>query len=186
MKNLIAFVVLILFSSYGVACDSTLDPTHECWNPPNKYVSSGLKRFYALGDLIESGDGECKKVIGLAKEYLKLAKEYNKNWNYGNAIHDGNAILGMCSLNDGDIAKANEYLLAASRSPGSPQLDSFGPELKLANELLKLNQDLQVIKYLENISTFWKETKTPINEVILKIKNGETPELDRFKILLGV
>ena len=65
------------------------------------------------------------------------AQKIKSDWNYGNALHKGNIVLGRIALERGDIAGAKEHLLAAGQTPGSPQVGSFGPNTTLAKELLE-------------------------------------------------
>lgn len=111
-----------------------------------------------------------------AEELQKLAPKYKNDWNYGNAIQDFNIVLGRLALKSGDIAAAKKHLIAAGHSPGSPQLNSFGPNLMLANELLRRGERTVVLEYLELCKNFW--AKHP-NTNQLDEKNGGT--LDRWK-----
>ena len=51
--------------------------------------------------------------------------------------------------NDPIAALANAYLLAVGRTPGSPQLNSFGPNMALAAELLQKEVRDTVLQYFE-------------------------------------
>ena len=57
------------------------------------------------------------------------------DWNYGNAIEDANQVLGRIALSKDEVAEAKKRLLASAGSHGSPQLNSFGPDFRLAREL---------------------------------------------------
>ena len=70
-----------------------------------------------------------------AVELLNSATD-PKDWNYGNAIFFGNMVQGQVALRRGDPAAARSRLLAAGNTPGSPQLNSFGPNMSLARDLL--------------------------------------------------
>ena len=59
-----------------------------------------------------------------------------KDWNYGNAVFFGNMVQGQVALRRGDLAAARARLLAAGHTTGSPQLNSFGPNMSLARDLL--------------------------------------------------
>lgn len=152
------------------------------WNPPNSAVTPGLARFYKLGALIESqyNQHDYTNVEVLSTEYLQLAPTYRGNWNYGNAIHDGNRYLGLISLQKGSIEDAVLYLRKAATSPGSPQLDSFGPELDLANSLLQQGKREDVKAYLNSIKSFWKGDRGRVNQWLKEIDAGENPKLERF------
>src|SRR5260370_33258421 len=58
----------------------------------------------------------------------------------GDALHHGNLCLGRVALRAGDIGAAKAYLLQAGRVSGSPVLESFGPNMLLAKELLEVGQ----------------------------------------------
>lgn len=78
-----------------------------------------------------------------------------KNWNYGNVVHDMNQVLGRAALRSGNRDEAKRALLAAGATPGSPQLDSFGPTFVLARELLAKGEKDVVIQYLDSVGKFW-------------------------------
>jgi TonB family protein len=80
--------------------------------------------------------GDLDKATKYANELLQSAADPH-DWNYGNAIHDGNMVLGMVALRQNDLEQAKHYLIESGKTPGSPQLDSFGPDLRLARELAK-------------------------------------------------
>ncbi len=85
-----------------------------------------------------------------AKEMLEIAKQGNDDWNKGNAIFSANIILGRLALQQGDKIKAIDYLLKAGKTHGSPQLNSFGPGMGLAKDLLENGEKDAVILYLEH------------------------------------
>ncbi len=58
------------------------------------------------------------------------------DWSYGNAVFFGNMIRGQVALRRGGVAAARSWLLSSGHTPGSPQLDSFGPNMSLARDLL--------------------------------------------------
>ena len=86
----------------------------------------------------------------------------------------------MVELKKGNTDKACEYLLEAGKTPGSPQLNSFGPDMMLANELLKRDKKECVIKFLKSCSKFWKRSKV-CNEWIKQVEAGDTSELNKIK-----
>lgn len=184
----VVLIVALLTSVQVFACDEDV-PCDKCakesefsWNPSNQFVSARLSRFYRLEDEIAAAykANDFGKVKELAKENLELASVYRCNWNYGNAIHATNRVLGLVSLKSGDADAAADYLLQAGKSPGSPQLDTFGPELDLANELLQRGKVDAVTAYLKDIKSFWEMNNGQIDSWLTKIEKGEKPELDRF------
>jgi hypothetical protein len=87
---------------------------------------------------------------------FEVAVEIDEDdWHYGNLVHWGHIILGHACLQEDDVVGAQAELRAAGRTPGSPQLNSFGPDLWLAWTLLKQGEDEAVLDYLHEISRFW-------------------------------
>lgn len=115
-----------------------------------------------------------------AREMLRAAESEAPSWNTGNQVYEANAILGRVALARGDRRVALEHLTAAGRTPGSPQLNSFGPELELADALLKIGERAAVVAFLRDIQRFWKSGRDRIDVWCAQIDRGETPRLDRF------
>lgn len=136
------------------------------------------QRFDALGDLAKSAleAGEPEKAQQYAEELLKLAAKFKNDWNYGNALHQGNLILGRIALQRGDIESAKTHLVAAGQTPGSPQLDSFGPNMALANDLLAKGERETVLTYLQSCGKFWKTGADKLEAWTATIKGGGMPD----------
>jgi len=135
-------------------------------------------RFYGLADVAEEAyaAGDIAKAGQYASELLQLAPQFKTNWNYGNALHKGNIILGRVALQRGDISVAKQHLLAAGDISGSPQLDSFGPNMTLAKELLEKGERDSVLAYLQSCEGFWKMGTTQLQDWIAVVKAGGTPD----------
>lgn len=116
------------------------------------------ERFYEIRQIMEKAfsNGEIDSAEKLALEYLQLATSKKDNWNYGNAIHHANLILGRIALKNDDIQSAKTYLIKAGKTPGSPQLNSFGPNMVLAKELLEKGEKETVIEYINLTKKFWR------------------------------
>jgi len=58
------------------------------------------EKFYALDDdTKESFEvGKMEDASKYAKDLMTLAKKFQGDWNYGNAIQDGNLVLGRIAL----------------------------------------------------------------------------------------
>ena len=121
--------------------------------------------------------GDYEKAEEYALSSLAMSTEYEEDWNYGNAIHNSNVVLGRISFIKGDVEGAKGYLTEASKSEGSPQLDTFGPDLELANELLKMGERKPVVQYLTSISRFWEMDNGCVKRWLSEIESGDTPKL---------
>lgn len=140
--------------------DATVEALKKAPGEPLQEVLPDLQVDLALAAL-EAGE------TGLAKRHAAESLQKNtddKSSNYGNIIHNANLILGRCALLEGKLEDAKAYLLKAGATPGSPQLDSFGPRMSLARELLEKGEKETVLQYLDLVSKFWapgKEESVP-------------------------
>ncbi len=119
--------------------------------------------------------GALDKARTYAEEMLKSAASKHDP-DYGNDVHQGNLILGRIALRAGDVEKAKAFLLAAGNTPGSPQLDSFGPNMTLAKELLERGEKDAVIKYLQLCDKFWESGHMRVKEWLAAIQAGNVPD----------
>ncbi|MCG8084077.1 MAG: hypothetical protein AB2689_23435 [Candidatus Thiodiazotropha taylori] len=183
MLRIPLFLLLLFIVPHSVACKKEHNPTINCWNPSSHYVTKELKRFYVISREIDEAlfTNELERVSSLAKEYLELSEKYPKNWNYGNATHNAHVALGIVELRKKNITASASHLVLAGQSTGSPQLDSFGPDLKLANVLLKKGQREAVAKYLSGVKRFWEMDEGRIDSWLKDIEAGKTPKLSRFR-----
>jgi hypothetical protein len=136
------------------------------------------ERFYALDDAAKESIvlGHSKEAEGYANELLALASQYRKNWNYGNAIQDGNIVLGRIAVREGRIADARHFLEEAGKSPGSPQMNSFGPNMSLAKDLLEAGEKGAVLSYFEACRKFWELHENRLDAWSADVKAGRTPD----------
>jgi hypothetical protein len=143
-----------------------------------KLEASSQRRFFILGDAAKSAAevGEMTKAKEYALELLDLAPCFQTNWNYGNALHDGHMVLGRVAVASGNIEGAKQELLEAGRTPGSPQLDSFGPNMALALDLLRKGERPAVRQYFAECSTFWKLGRRRLESWTSLTKLGITPD----------
>jgi len=78
-------------------------------------------------------------------------------------------------LKAGNIEEAGSYLLAAAETSSSPQLNSFGPNMLLAKELLEQGEQDIVLEYLELCGKFWKKTDK-LKRWAATVRGGGIPE----------
>ena len=153
-----------------------------------EHALADFERAYELSD--ESGRGNLMPELGMAAfvaGYTEKARTYAEktlenipdDWNRGNRLHFGNLVLGRIALADGDLEAAAQYLLAAGRTPGSPQLGSFGPDMALARDLLERGQSQTVVRYLQLCLDFWKMGQDRLKNWIALVEAGRTPDFSR-------
>jgi hypothetical protein len=120
--------------------------------------------------------GDLKQASLYANDLLAAAPEHLKDWNYGNAIHTGNTVLGRIALRQGQIKPAKEYLLKAGQTLGSPQLHSFGPNMSLAKELAEKGETDVVVEYLDLCRKFWSMGDKNLDKWTKEVRAGIAPD----------
>lgn len=110
-------------------------------------------------EAIESGD--LLAAGSYADELLDEASREDEVWNAANLLHAAHIIHGTANRRRGDLAEAARHLIAAGDVAGSPQLDSFGPDLSLAWSLLGTDYEKAVLQYLRSCSRFWSPSARP-------------------------
>lgn len=136
------------------------------------------ERFYALNRAAKGAlkAGKNEEAQKLAEELLQMAESRADDWNYGNAIQDSNQVLGRIALSKGDIAEAKKRLLASADSDGSPQMNSFGPNMQLAKELLAKGEKEVVVEYFDLCRKFWKMGAQRLSTWSDDVNDGRTPD----------
>lgn len=186
---ILAYVGLYVYALYFYEADPATQTYLDESDPKKKMEllesilnEDAYSRWAWLDDAAELAyeveDYEKAKAYSI--ESLLLSSNQQNDWNYGNSIHNSNMVLGRLSLKDGDTGKAKEYLIQSAKSKGSPQLDTFGPSLKLANELLIAGERDVVLSYMHSISRFWEMDDGRVSQWITQIENNETPKLCRY------
>jgi TonB family protein len=136
----------------------------------------GLERGYALPRLAKAAvtAGALDKASLYANELLTSARA--GDWNNGNAIHDGNMVRGLVALRSGNVEQAAKDLIEAGKTTGSPQLNSFGPNMILASELLEKGERDAVLEYLSLCKKFWSLGAARLDAWIDVILTGGKPD----------
>ncbi|MBM2812135.1 MAG: hypothetical protein HW416_2894 [Chloroflexi bacterium] len=128
---------------------------------------------------VEAGDTALAKLLATAllEQNSDLA-----SWNYANIIHNGNQVLGRVALREGNATEARRYLLRAGNTPGSPTLNSFGPQMFLARELLERGERAVVLEYLDLVRRFWNESRlAELDQWKREIAEGKIPASENWR-----
>ena len=147
----------------------TSDTHKATLRPRGQHVFYGLvsAAFFA---------GETEKAKAYGTNLLKSVNKEEESWNYGNAIHRANVLLGHIALRENRIDQAARHLLEGGKTPGSPQLNSFGPDMSLAKALLEKGQRETVVQYLDLCASFWKMDKGRLAKWKQAIQAGQAPD----------
>ncbi len=146
-------------AEYQNALVTTLDRSH---------------RLYLLCNTAKAAlDAENLDAAELAvAEYAALTQkpEYSRIEDTG---HELSLLQGRCALRRGDIDTARGLLLKAAEYPCGP---GFGPNLRLARELLERGERSAVIEYLRQCSKSWDSSSERIAEWTRLIEEGMMPD----------
>lgn len=112
-----------------------------------------------------------------ARKYAAAALDSNDDgWNQGNRTHFGHLVLGRIALVEGNVEEAKFRLIAAATIQGSPQLDSFGPDMSLAAALLEAGEKDAVLKYFELCAVFWETGKDKLADWTALVTFNRMPD----------
>ena len=124
-------------------------------------------------------------AVGRAEDARKFATDFmtldDKNSRgddarrEGWAVHDGNLILGRIAVEEGRVEDAKRHLLAAGKSKGSPVLNTFGPNMGLALDLIKAGEHETVLEYFERCRSFWEMDRGRLDQWSEDVKAGRIP-----------
>jgi hypothetical protein len=174
------FILLVALSFYATFSNAPM--THEARLQRAlqevRSANTDIQKFYALGDAAKESFvlSHIDDARQFATDLLRIAEKCRGDWNYGNAIHDGNLVLGRIALREGRVDDAKRFLLVAGNTPGSPQLDSFGPNMSLAKDLLEHGETSVVLEYFELCRKFWEMESGKLNDWAKDIQAGKVPD----------
>jgi tetratricopeptide (TPR) repeat protein len=138
------------------------------------------ERMYPLVDAARAAFelGQKEKARRYADELLELARLHRQElqFEYGHAIHYGNLVLGRLALAEGDRMTAGKHLVESGKIDGCAHLSSFGPNMTLAEELIRAGEKKPVVEYLTLCKQFWKMDRGRLDSWIADIQAGRPPE----------
>ncbi len=165
-----------------------LDATRAGTAPDDRAAARALAQFERAYGVVGDTEGH-SLLVDLAKTALlagrtEKARSYAESmlsidapdWNLGNRIHHGHLTLGRIALAEGDVEAAMDRLLKAGETPGSPNLDTFGPNMLLAKELLERGEDEVVLRYFEMCAEFWDMGQEELSEWTQIASEGAIPD----------
>jgi tetratricopeptide (TPR) repeat protein len=142
-----------------------LERAHALTDPEKRISVTGLAEAALAADDIPK-----------ARDYAqRLLQQAPTSWNYGDAVHKGNLVLGRIAVREGRIVEAVAHLRASGVTPGSPVLGSFGPNMSLAKELLERGERDAVLAYFEQCRAFWKMGGPQLDAWTEDVKAGRVP-----------
>jgi len=136
------------------------------------------QKFFALGPAAKESfeAGKVEDAQKYAQDLMVLLPDFKDSTDYGGAMSDANIVLGRVALKKGQVEEAKRYLLAAGRSPTSPYLANYGPNMGLAKDLLEKGDRQTVLEYLDLCRKFWSNGSAQLTQWTQQIKDGKTPD----------
>lgn len=176
LRSIILIMCLATALNTIAAAQKTADS--DVGGQPANVNENEKAEFYKLTDIAFDAlaSGESGKAKFNAEVLLKKAESFRENWNYGNAFHIGNLVLGQIAFDSGDLDEAKRFLLEAGKTPGSPQLNTFGPNMLLAKELLANQEYEAVLKYFELCAKFWDDRQGSLEQWKNAVLKKEMPD----------
>ena len=135
--------------------------------------------------LVLSEAAKLALVLGNAEDARKYATEVlaldqrfiREPWRGGDAVFAGNLVLGRMALLDGQTEAAKQYLLESGKTVGSPPLMSFGPNMTLARDLLKIGEQDTVLQFFDLCGKFWGSSgQDKLTQWTQDVKSGKMPD----------
>jgi len=174
------FFALLLTFAQPQAFSQSRSATNELAKSERELsnLTTQEERFYLTTKLasLALAAGETAKATTYSNWLLEQAPGWVGDWNYGNAIHVAHLVLGEVALNAGDLPEAKRQLLEAAKIPGSPQLDTFGPNMRLAQQLLAKGEREIVFQYFNLCAKFWEDSRGQLETWKAAILKGEEPK----------
>ncbi len=146
--------------------EQALNDTHDPRERLNDLPDAAQAAFEA---------GEYERAAAYSKELLSLAEQPEYADNNSDAIHYGNIVLGRIALRQGDVTAASAYLLKAVKIKGNPHLDTFGPNMMLAKELLEKGERKSVLEYFDLCGKFWGDDDKKLVQWRSAVISGSDP-----------
>ena len=185
MKHFTNSFITVLLAGLLIGCGR--NPSVRAPVTPQERLSSASEklakaktdqeRFYALDDAAKQSFvlGKTEDARSYASNLLALLPQFPNDWNYGNAVQDANLVLGRIAVREGRTEEAKRHLLEAGKSAGSPQMNSFGPNMSLAKDLIDKGERDVVLEYFELCRKFWKMEGGRLDQWSQEVKTGKSP-----------
>ena len=84
-------------------------------------------------------------------------------------------VLGQVAIRNGDTDGAKSYLLTSKTTTGAATLNSFGPNMSLAKDLLDAGERDSVLTFFDECRVFWKLDNGALDKWSNQVRNGQTP-----------
>jgi hypothetical protein len=121
------------------------------------------------------------KANSYAKELVLEFGDDIDEYEFKEAVHQGNTILGKIALRESNINKAKEYLLISIKAVLQSKKGYLSyPNLSLAKELLEKNEKDVVLEFLKLSEQLVGTDKVSLKKWQNEINNGKVPDFEWY------
>ncbi len=152
--------------------------------PKNANLRHHLQRISEHIALASLEAGLDRDTVRAFAEATLAENEDSTSSSFGDFIFFHHTLLGRVALRDGRIDDAKAHLLASGRTPGSPSLNSFGPDFVLARELADEGERDTVISFLDLVAGFWAKPTETLEDNSKQVALERQQKLDAWKAQL--
>jgi tetratricopeptide (TPR) repeat protein len=167
-----------LYRMFGIPDQQIDDPVQralEAYRRVLELTRNATARETLAGDMAQDAFkvGDFDGSQALAKVHLQSQDH--------SATQRANTILGRIALREGNLAAADQYLLASAGPTAAKDIAISGPTLILAKELLEHGERDSVLQYLENCLTLWPRGQNALEIWIADIQRGKAPNFGNLQ-----
>ena len=149
--------------------------------PNDKKLQDSLRQIEEHVGLASLEAGLDMAAIKSSAEAALAKDKETKSWNHGNIIFTQHSLLGRVALREGKLDEAKKHLLAAGHTPGSPQLNSYGPSFIFARELAEKGERDTVIAFLDLVARFWANPDSRTEANSKNVASENLKQLESWK-----
>ena len=121
--------------------------------------------------------GVLEDATAFAQEMTsKLGDKFYGLWLDGDYVFTANMVFGQVAIRNQDVEAAKSYLMLSGQTTGSPTLNSFGPNMSLAKDLLDAGEGDAVLGFFDQCRSFWKLDYGSLDKWSAQVSNGEMPK----------
>jgi len=152
--------------------------------PGTELEDRSLALSISLDDALAKGQASITQAVSIAMSLHAVLDEESAQhlwmWGYTSRLYKINDALGRSALAKEEYIAALQYLQKQTELPDDKQnlLCCFGPNLWLAQQLLKAGYTSDVLSFLQGIKKYWtKDTDNHLDGWIADIQKGNTPDM---------
>jgi len=122
--------------------------------------------------------GEIERAREYAETALDILAQTAEGWGSrsrpnGRDLHVAHLVLGLVAVRQDQLEQAETHLLSSAPDGGGPILNTFGPNMLLARELVDRGRCDAVLDYFRRCGRFWDDPR--LGTWAADVEQGRTP-----------